>query len=80
MKVFMFRATLERLGITGLYSNPRASDEDSYSESLFRTLKYRPEYPPYGFASLSEAAWRSAYGGNEADVFRKTWRVLEGLD
>lgn len=29
--------------------------------------------------SLSEAEWRSAFGSNDADVYRKVWRVLEGL-
>ena len=31
------------------------SDDNAYSESLFRTLKYRPEYPTYGFESLEGA-------------------------
>jgi len=52
MKASTFRATLERLGISGSYSRPRTSDDNAYSESLFRTLKYRPEYPTYGFESL----------------------------
>ena len=52
MKASTFRATLERLGISGSYSRPRSSDDNAYSESLFRTLKYRPEYPTYGFESL----------------------------
>lgn len=30
--------------------------------------------------SLSEAEWRSAYGSADADVYRKAWRVLEGLE
>jgi len=61
MKASTFRATLERLGITGSYSRPRTSDDNPYSESLFRTLKYRPEYPTYGFESL-EASREWTYG------------------
>ena len=61
MKASTFRATLERLGITGSYSRPRVSDDNPYSESLFRTLKYRPEYPTYGFESL-EASREWTYG------------------
>ncbi|NCC62125.1 MAG: transposase [Verrucomicrobiae bacterium] len=61
MKASTFRATLERLGISGSYSRPRTSDDNAYSESLFRTLKYRPEYPTYGFESL-EATREWTYG------------------
>ena len=52
MKASTFKATLEKLGISSSYSRPRVSDDNAYSESLFRTLKYRPEYPTYGFESL----------------------------
>lgn len=55
MKASTFRATLERLGISNSYSRPRTSDDNAYSESLFRTLKYRPEYPGFGFESLQAA-------------------------
>lgn len=30
--------------------------------------------------NLSEAEWRSVYGSADADVYRKVWRILEGLD
>lgn len=30
--------------------------------------------------NLSEADWRSVYGSADADVYRKVWRVLEGID
>jgi putative transposase len=34
------------------------NDDNAYPESLFRTAKYRPEFPAKGFASLEEAgAW-----------------------
>lgn len=40
------------------FSRPSVSDDNPYSESLFRTLKYVPTYPAKPFASLSEArAW-----------------------
>ena len=55
MKASTFRATLERLGISNSYSRPRTSDDNAYSEALFRTLKYRPEYPAFGFESLKAA-------------------------
>lgn len=58
MKGATLKATMERLGVIASYSRPRVSDDNPYSESLFRTLKYRPEYPRRPFASLEEArAW-----------------------
>jgi transposase InsO family protein len=47
--------TLYRLGISTSYSHPRTSNDNPYSEALFRTGKYRPEYPAQGLASLLEA-------------------------
>ena len=48
-------ATLQYLGVVASFSRPRVSDDNPYSEALFRTLKYRPEYPSQPFASLEEA-------------------------
>ena len=36
-------------------NRPHVSDDNPYSESLFRTLKYRPEYPRGAFASVEAA-------------------------
>ena len=55
MKGATMLATLQRLGIVASFSRPSVSDDNPYSESLFRTLKYRPEYPQRPFASLEEA-------------------------
>ena len=54
-KSAMLRATLQQLGIEPSYSRPRVSNDNPYSESLFRTAKYRPDYPMNGFAELSQA-------------------------
>ena len=44
------------------YSRPRVSDDNAYAESLFRTAKYRPEFPTKGFATLDEArAWAASF-------------------
>lgn len=48
-------ATLYQLGITPSNSRPRISNDNFYAESLFKTLKYRPNYQPKGFADLEEA-------------------------
>jgi transposase InsO family protein len=47
--------TLDNLGIRPSYSRPRVSDDNAYSESIFRTCKYRPGYPYQGFADLDAA-------------------------
>jgi putative transposase len=48
-------ATLRRLGVTPSFSRPRVSDDNPFSEALFRTLKGRPAYPEGAFASLERA-------------------------
>lgn len=48
-------ATLQELGVVPSFSRPSVSNDNPYSESLFRTLKYRPEYPAQSFADLSSA-------------------------
>lgn len=55
MKGATMLATLQWLGIVPSFSRPHVSDDNPYSESLFRTLKYRPEYPDRPFESLDEA-------------------------
>ena len=54
MKGATMLATLQHLGVLPSFSRPRVSDDNPYSEALFRTLKYRPEYPERAFASLAE--------------------------
>lgn len=55
MKAATFLGLLETLGIQSSFSRPRVSNDNPYSEAMFRTLKYRPEFPHKGFASLEEA-------------------------
>lgn len=47
--------TLYALGITPSNSRPRVSNDNPYAESLFKTLKYRPNYQPKGFEDLDAA-------------------------
>jgi putative transposase len=54
-KGFTMRAKLEDLGVTPSYSRPRVSNDNPYSESLFRTIKYRPQYPVKGFECIDAA-------------------------
>ena len=46
---------MQHLGIEPTYSRPRVSNDNPYSESLFRTTKYRPDYPIDGFSELTQA-------------------------
>ena len=55
MKSATLKTTLERLGITPSYSRPRVSNDNPFSEAIFRTCKYRPEYPSNGFATIEQA-------------------------
>lgn len=55
MKGATMLETLYALGITPSNSRPRVSNDNPYSESLFKTLKYRPNYQPNGFATVNEA-------------------------
>ena len=55
-------ATLERLGVLPSLSRPAVSDDNPYSESLFKTLKYRPSYPDRAFSGIDEARqWVSRF-------------------
>jgi len=45
---------LSDLGVTKTHSRPYVSNDNPYSESHFKTLKYRPEFPER-FNSLAES-------------------------
>lgn len=55
MKGATMLATLHNLGVTPSFSRPSVSNDNPYSESLFRTMKYRPEYPARPFATIEQA-------------------------
>jgi len=54
MKGATMLATLQRLEVIPSFSRPSVSNDNPYSESLFRTLKYRPEYPSKPFESVEQ--------------------------
>lgn len=54
MKSVTFKAKMKELEVTSSYSRPRVSNDNPYSESLFRTVKYVPSWPEKGFSSLDE--------------------------
>ncbi len=55
MKGATMLATLQQLGVIPSFSRPSVSNDNPYSESLFRTLKYRPDYPEHPFSTLAVA-------------------------
>jgi transposase InsO family protein len=55
LKATSVLAMMYWLGLKASYSRPRVSNDNAFSESLFRTAKYRPEFPAKGFADLQEA-------------------------
>ena len=55
MKGATMLATLQNLGIVPSFSRPSVSDDNPYSESMFRTLKYTPAYPSKPFVSIEAA-------------------------
>lgn len=54
MKSKLVANLLADLGITKTHSRPYVSDDNPYSESQFRTMKYRPEYPE-SFGSIQDS-------------------------
>ena len=62
LKATSVLAMLNWLGVQPSYSRPRVSDDNAYAESLFRTAKYRPEFPNKGFTDLDQArAWAADF-------------------
>lgn len=58
MKGSTMLVTMQWLGIVPSFSRPSVSDDNPFSESLFRTLKYCPQYPAKAFESIEAArAW-----------------------
>jgi len=55
MKGATLLATLQDLGIMPSFSRPSVSNDNPYSESLFKTLKYRPESPETAFLDIAAA-------------------------
>jgi transposase InsO family protein len=55
MKGATMLATLQQLGVMPSLSRPSVSNDNPYSEALFKTPKYRPDYPARHFAELADA-------------------------
>jgi len=56
MKSMSMKAMFEELGVIPSYSRPSVSDDNPYSEALFRTVKYHPTFPAMKrFETIEEA-------------------------
>ena len=55
MTCYTMKAKLDALGIKPSYSRPRVSNDNAFVESMFRTVKYCPQWPSQGFKSLEQA-------------------------
>jgi putative transposase len=61
MKGATMLATLQALGVMASLSRPAVSNDNPYSESLFKTLKYRPAYPLNPFPDIAAArSWATS--------------------
>ena len=64
MKAATMLAFLQGVGVAQSFSRPAVSNDNARSESVFRTLKYRPEYPRKPFESLEAARrWMTWFVG-----------------
>ena len=62
MKGATMLVTMQWLGVVPSFSRPSVSNDNPFSESLFKTLKYCPEYPSKPFESLDAArSWVSGF-------------------
>lgn len=62
MKGATMLVTMQRLGIMPSFSRPSVSNDNPFSESMFKTLKYCPQFPSKPFESLAAAReWVAAF-------------------
>ncbi|HIB1590417.1 TPA: integrase core domain-containing protein [Salmonella enterica subsp. enterica serovar Muenchen] len=62
MRSYTLLAKMYALGVLSSYSRPRGSNDNPYSESLFRTLKYCPWWPEDCFHTMDdEREWISRF-------------------
>jgi putative transposase len=55
MKGATLLATRQRLGVVPAFSRPAVSNDNPYSEALFTTLQYQPDWPAQPFDGLARA-------------------------
>ena len=62
MKGATMLVTMQKLGVRPSFSRPSVSNDNPYSESMFKTLKYCPQFPTKPFESIEAASdWVKAF-------------------
>ena len=62
MRAATLESRLEELGVLRSFSRPRVLNDNPYSEALFRTAKYQPDYPSRPFTSKEAACqWVASF-------------------
>jgi transposase InsO family protein len=56
MRAATLQSRLEELGLLRSFSRLKVSNDNSYSGSLFRTVKYRPDYPRHSVRDVRPPA------------------------
>ena len=60
-KICTMLATLQALGVVSSFSRPNVSNDNAYSESLFKTLKYTAGYPTRFESTDTAKEWTSRF-------------------
>jgi transposase InsO family protein len=63
MKSDTLAQLLASLGASRSFSRPHVSDDNAFSESQFKTMKYQPDYPGRFDSALHGRAWLSDFFG-----------------
>lgn len=66
MRSYTMLAKMYDLGVVSSYSRPRVSNDNPYSESLLKTIKYPPSWPMDGFSSIEDSR---CWVGNFVDQY-----------
>lgn len=61
MKGATFLATLSWLGVVPSFSRPACSNDNPYSESLFKTIKYRTSFPKAFKSTVEAKKWMESF-------------------
>ena len=88
MKGATLLATLQRLGVVPSFSRPAVSNDNPYSEALFRTVKYHSTFPAQPFENLTQARvwmlgfqqWYNEHHKHSALNFLTPAQRHEGVD
>jgi putative transposase len=70
-------ATLEHLGVVPSFSRPRVSNDNPYAESLFRTCKYRPNYPRKKHGGLKFVTPAQRHEGKAEGILQQRAQVYQ---